>query len=138
MSEDHTGGCLCKAVRYRITGDPNLTVACYCKQCQRASGTAFSTSAWFSEAQVEITRGGLKPYRYASDESGRWIEIKFCEICGTTILATIETAPGEVGISVGTLDHPNWLEIKEHIWTTSAHRSIAIPPDAVAFDRGPS
>ena len=30
MSEAHEGGCLCKAIRYRVTGDPLRVSACYC------------------------------------------------------------------------------------------------------------
>ncbi|MGO1081292.1 GFA family protein [Inquilinus sp. CA228] len=35
---DQTGGCLCGAVRYRVTGPLRPVVACHCSQCRRTSG----------------------------------------------------------------------------------------------------
>ena len=138
MSSKHEGGCLCGSVRYRVTGDPTWVGACHCKQCQRGTGTAFATVALFPDSQVEITCGVLKQYEYTSDESGRWLRIEFCNKCGTTVLAETENTPGEQGISCGTFDDPDWLDIKEHIWVRSAHHSVLIPPDAKICSGQPS
>ena len=35
MSEQHAGGCLCGAIRYRLVGTPTSTNICYCTQCQK-------------------------------------------------------------------------------------------------------
>jgi len=34
----HEGGCLCGAVRFTVVGDPVVAGACYCRDCQYASG----------------------------------------------------------------------------------------------------
>ncbi len=54
-----TGGCLCGAVRYRVTGEPEATSHCHCYSCRRATGGP--TLAWviFPEDAVEITDGTL-------------------------------------------------------------------------------
>ena len=43
MSANRTGGCLCGAVRYELSGDPIRTMVCNCKNCQRTSGSALLT-----------------------------------------------------------------------------------------------
>ena len=39
MPERREGGCRCRAVRYAVTGEPYLSLLCYCRDCQRATGT---------------------------------------------------------------------------------------------------
>ena len=34
----HTGGCLCGAVRYAVTGALRDVVGCHCSQCRRTTG----------------------------------------------------------------------------------------------------
>ena len=36
-----TGGCLCGQVRYEADGAPAWTAICYCRDCQRASGSGY-------------------------------------------------------------------------------------------------
>ena len=75
----------------------------------------------------KIIRGSLKVYEYRSDESDRKIKTEFCPNCGTTITFTAEFFPGARAITGGTLDDPNWLTIKGHFWTRSAHKWMVYP-----------
>jgi hypothetical protein len=34
------GGCLCRAVRYRIQGEPLISGTCQCRSCRKASAAA--------------------------------------------------------------------------------------------------
>ena len=58
MSDAHTGGCLCGAIRYRITGAPVEALYCHCRMCRRAHGAP--VVAWFETAD--------RLPRYAADE----------------------------------------------------------------------
>ena len=128
MAEIHEGGCLCGAVRYRVTGNPNVVWVCHCNFCKRRTGSAFGISAYFDEAAVQI-RGELKAYQYRSDESNRWLKTEFCPTCGTTVTATIEALPGARCIYGGTFDEPDWIKPNAHAWTRSALHWMAFPPD---------
>lgn len=130
MAEIHDGGCLCGAVRYRVVGNPNLalTGVCHCKLCQRRTGSAFGISVYFADTDVKITQGTLKTYEYRSDESQRWIKTEFCPTCGTTVMWTVEAAPGVRGVAGGTFDDPNWFPLRIHGWTRSAQHWMVYPP----------
>src|SRR5450759_415547 len=90
MSEVHTGGCACGAVRYRAFGQPLFSTVCHCKFCQRRLASAFAVIASFEEKNVEITQGRPKECEHISDESGRWLRMSFCPDCGTTVSHTAE------------------------------------------------
>ena len=54
-----TGGCLCGAIRYTLTGDALATMVCHCTHCQKQTGTSFSILlAAKSEA---VTVNGPRP-----------------------------------------------------------------------------
>ena len=135
MQEIHEGGCLCKAVRYRVRNKPTRTSACHCTACQRRTGSAFGLGAYFREEDVEITRGALKSYEHSSDETGRWLRFQFCPECGTQVTWTVEAMPGMRAIGVGTLDDPKWLKVERFGWMRSAHPWIRPPEEAEVFQK---
>ncbi len=40
-----TGGCLCGAVRYEVSGEPYIAGLCHCTKCRKLTGSAFSATA---------------------------------------------------------------------------------------------
>lgn len=58
------GECRCGQVRFKVSIQPLLTMACHCKGCQKMTASAFSLSiaipsAGFSIIKGEATIGGL-------------------------------------------------------------------------------
>jgi hypothetical protein len=51
--QDRKGGCLCRAVRYVLKGEPRTIAICHCTHCQRQSGSVFSFNLLISEADYE-------------------------------------------------------------------------------------
>jgi hypothetical protein len=129
-----TGGCLCGAVRYRAAARPSRTVACHCKFCQRATGSAFAVWPTFLEKQVEIT-GKPTTFETRSDESGRWIRLHFCPRCGSTLYSTWQEGRGEVAFLGGTLDDTAAIGVDYHVWTRSKQHWFELPPGAKAFEK---
>lgn len=136
MSDVHDGGCACGAVRYRVTGEPVVSMACHCTFCQRRLGSAFATFAYFDEKHVEFTQGQLTIYEHHSDESGRWVRTEFCPRCGTTLTHTAEARPGMRTIAAGTFDDPGWIRIERHIWVRSKRPWVVLPPDVAVYSQG--
>jgi hypothetical protein len=137
MAEMHEGGCLCGAVRYRVTGEPDLAGVCHCTLCKKRYGSVLGVSAYFDESAVQIKSSALKTYEDRSDESNRWLKLEFCPTCGTTVSWTMELFPGARGIAVGTFDNPNWIAPRVHFWTRSAMHWMAFPADVAVFETVP-
>ena len=99
-----SGQCLCGAVRYTSTGNPQLVFLCHCRDCQRSGGSLAHFGVWVPEAGFSRT-GEVRSYTKTSD-NGRQITREFCPICGSGIANRLEVAPGVVVIKGGTLDNP--------------------------------
>ena len=136
MSDTHFGGCACGAVRYRVAGKPVLGTVCHCRFCQRRLASAFAVLATFDEDKVEMLQGELAEREYHSDESGRWLRMRFCPACGTTVWHTSEFRPGKRTIAAGTFDEPGWFAIDRHIWVRSKLSWVAIPEGVHVFEQG--
>ncbi len=136
MDEMHSGGCACGAVRYRVTGKPTFVAVCHCKFCQRRLASAFAIIAAFDERSVEITQGELTECEHRSDESGRWLKMSFCVVCGTTVAHTAEVRPGMRSIAAGTFDETDWFTIDRHIWVQSKQAWVTIPAGITTYPKG--
>lgn len=136
METVYEGGCVCGAVRYRVRGKAAVISACHCTFCQRRTGSAFATMAYFDEANVRIVKGQITDYEHRSDESGRWLRMQFCPRCGTTVTHAVEARPGLTAVALGTLDNPDSLRIERHIWLRSKRPWFLIPAGVATFPQG--
>ena len=92
-TENHTGGCQCGAVRFRIR-DLGRASLCHCRMCQKAS--AGIGGLLVTAGVLEWTRGA--PKHFASSNAARR---GFCGACGTPL--TFENAHG-TDVSIVALD----------------------------------
>jgi hypothetical protein len=136
VTETHSGGCACGAIRYRVTGKPAIGLVCHCRFCQRRLASAFAVIAYFDAQAVEFTQGTPAQCEYRSDESHRWLRMDFCAKCGTTVSHVAEARPGMRAIAAGTFDEPNWFAIDRHIWVRSKQQWVVIPPGVATFEQG--
>ena len=74
------GGCLCGAVRYRVTGQSLARALCHCHSCRLASGAPSVAWAVFPASQFAIVSG--KPNSYRSSPP---VVRTFCGNCGTPL-----------------------------------------------------
>jgi len=104
------GGCICGAVKYTTTGSPERITVCHCRWCQQRTGTAFGTEVVFLNENVDI-QGEMGCYRHISDESGRWLDVHFCNRCGTSLGLTLELRPEIRSIPAGTFSgDSDWID----------------------------
>jgi hypothetical protein len=108
------GGCLCGQFRYRVTAAPVDGSYCHCRMCQRSSGAPLQISAEIPPVAFEVTKGHLATYRSSSKAVRR-----FCPTCGSQILFAAAEAPDYISINVPTLDRPEALPPRKHIWCES-------------------
>ena len=115
MSE-YTGGCLCRNIRYKVTGKPIFPHFCSCHMCQQWSGSPVVAWVDFPRASLVFDGSGGDPTLYRTCET---TQRGFCPICGSGICA-LDDGSEEVSIAVGTLDDPNLIVPKSQSFPESA------------------
>lgn len=110
-----TGGCLCGAVRFVVSGAPIRMAQCHCTDCQRASGTGHMSNAIFNAADVAMT-GTTASYASTSD-SGNVLTRHFCPTCGGRLFLTSTARPGMIVMAAGAFDDSSWFEPQVVLYT---------------------
>ncbi len=105
------GGCLCGAVRYRISGSPFSSANCHCESCRRASGAP--AVAWISiqRAELEILSGTPTIFH-----SSPHVTRQFCGICGTALTYETTDSSSTIDITSASLDDPNAFPPTAEVW----------------------
>jgi hypothetical protein len=112
------GGCLCRAVRYRITAEPITTRVCWCRVCQYLAAGNATVNLCFPTAAVTIT-GETRDFRSIAD-SGNVMHRRFCPACGTQLFSEAEARPHLIYVRAGSLDDPGEVRPDAVIWTSRA------------------
>ena len=133
----YEGGCLCSAVRYRITEAPLNCYVCHCTDCQRRTGSAFAISLFVQRSAIVLTQRTTTPYS-AHLADGRSKHGQSCAQCATRLWGEPAKAPHLAVVQTGTLDNAGQFRPIAHIWTRSAQRWILIPPDAPVYEQQPA
>lgn len=106
------GGCLCGACRYSSDATPINIRVCHCRRCQKATGSAF-----FARVLVPLdSLASHGPVEWFDCNTG--VRRGFCTICGTALFSERKSA-NVIGVSMGSLDHPDRFPPAEHIWVSS-------------------
>ena len=121
------GGCLCGAIRYRVTGPPQSTSLCHCFSCRRSTGGPSLAWAIFPEDAVEIS-GELAIHR-----SSPGVERGFCASCGTSLTYRRENRPGLFDVTTASLDDPDAFPPGKEIWVEERLSWVTAHPDLPQF-----
>lgn len=127
MSTEVTGGCLCGALRYRISAQPLLTRVCWCRLCQYLAAGSGSVNVCFP-SQALTLEGKLSDFRSVAD-SGNIMHRSFCPVCGTQVLSASEARPHLVFVRAGTLDDSEVAKPSATIWISQAPSWACINQD---------
>lgn len=105
-----TGGCLCGAVRYEVSGDLRDVVACHCRQCLRSHGHFAAYS-----------RAKISGFRFIEDRGLKWFQSSdkarrgFCQDCGSSLFWDL-VGDGNISFTAGSIDPPSGLKLVRHIF----------------------
>jgi len=135
-AKQHSGGCLCGALRYETVAEPMSQGHCYCADCRKASGSGFVPFMNFRSADVRF-RGEARQFRSRAWNGGEAVR-NFCPICMSLVFG------GEIGLSdsftiyAGSLDDPSRFRPTLAIFAEGRPAWALIPPGLTVFDRMPA
>jgi hypothetical protein len=76
MPQKLSGGCACGAIRYECDADPVIMINCHCRDCQKASGSAYAAIVVVPKGAVQIR--GEPRYHKVVAQSGKATQRGFC------------------------------------------------------------
>ena len=120
-----TGGCQCESVRYVFEGEPLMTYACHCRDCQRRTGSAFSEGILILADQI-VLEGEMSSWQRKSDTDVAKLRHS-CASCGNIIYGTADNMTGLWLLQAGTLDDTSAVQPEMHMWIQSAQPWITLP-----------
>jgi len=130
----HKGGCACGAVRFEAHGDPILTNHCYCRLCQRQTGSVGVVNTFYESDRIAAT-GALTEYTLKSGSGGEHT-IARCAQCGSALFSYYPRV-GRLGagIRVGAFDDPDAFTPTAVVFTESKMPWVPLPEGIPAFER---
>jgi hypothetical protein len=136
MNIPYTGGCSCGSIRYECSAEPIAMLNCHCRQCQYASGGAFSSGYFVNRSSFKLLKGKPRYYELSAD-SGNKVRRGFCSSCGSQLFAEGDGNPDIVVIKPASLDDPSWFKPHLDIFTESAQPWDPMDPTLPKFPKMP-
>ena len=127
-----SGGCDCRAIRYRLESPPLFVHCCHCRWCQRESGASFALNAMIEADRVTLL-AGEPDIADTPSNSGRGQMIARCPQCRVAVWSHYAGMGAAISfVRVGTLDEPDRLPPDIHIFTASRQPWLVLPPGTPA------
>ena len=114
MSYQHSGSCLCGAVRFTLKGSFEGFFLCHCQHCQKGTGTAHASNLFAPQAVLTFTQGAdqTRTYNIPGTQHIR----SFCAVCGSPLPSKQEDT---IVVPAGSLDTPTAKRPDAHIFCSS-------------------
>lgn len=112
--QERLGGCLCGAVRYRVTGEVRQPTACHCHMCRRHQG---ALGVFIGSQREAVMISGAENILWFASSPGA--ERGSCRRCGGKLFWRDKDGT-DLDITLGSLDRRDDLAVQKHIWV--AHR----------------
>jgi hypothetical protein len=128
------GSCLCRGIRYEISGKLTDARNCHCSMCRKAHGAAFRSRASVRTADFRLVSGDdLLTFFESSPGNHRG----FCRVCGSPIVSKFDAYPSVLGLPLGALDDDPGIRPAMHVYVTDKAPWHVISDDLPQFTQGP-
>ncbi|MGE0666000.1 MAG: GFA family protein [Sphingomonadales bacterium] len=116
MTETSTGGCLCGAVTFQISGAFEGFFLCHCSRCRKGTGSAHAANLFSTAATVTWLSGEdkVKTYRIPDTRHQKC----FCTECGSA-LPRVQPGSTLLVVPAGSLDSGVDVRPNAHIFFAS-------------------
>jgi hypothetical protein len=105
------GGCLCRAVRYRLSSAPLSSIICHCATCRKAHASA--AVAWLTVERTQFQFLSGSPQIY---QSSRDVVRRFCGHCGSPLTYENAGSPNTIDVATASLDEPDRFAPTMEVW----------------------
>ena len=129
-----TGGCLCGAVRYELTGPLRGVVNCHCSKCRRFHGNFGAYTSIPFKDLVLTRQQTLRWFESTTDETPN-VHRGFCGQCGASLFWHPRDQE-RIAVAAGSLDEPTHLETIGHVWTSQIGDYYKILDELPRFQKG--
>lgn len=127
-----TGGCVCGAVQYEISGSLYDARSCHCSKCRKAFSGQASAYAVVEPGTFQWVSGKELLTSFLSQKS---FGLQFCSVCGSTLCGTFN---GQVhGVTLGCVDGDPGVKIEQHIFVGSKAAWEVMPEGVTVYEEGP-
>ncbi|MDB5705775.1 MAG: Gfa-like protein [Sphingomonas bacterium] len=130
-----TGGCLCGAVRYEASGEPDYAGHCYCADCRKASGSGFIPFMGFPAAALRIT-GATRQFGSPSFRGTEAVR-NSCPACGGLVFGGVVGEDVSHTIYAGSLDDPSRFRPTIAIFNRDRPEWVPLPAGLTVFETMP-
>jgi len=120
--------CNCGQLRLTCEGEPARISMCHCLECQRRTGAAFGIQAWFEKRQITSISGRSTEFKRVAD-SGKYVTLRFCPVCGSTVYWEAELFPGLIAVAVGAFADPAFPAPQHSVWERRRHHWVEMSSD---------
>ncbi|MGX5217393.1 GFA family protein [Pseudomonas segetis] len=124
MTQLHSGGCQCGAMRYQFDAPLQDIAHCHCSVCRRSSGAIVTTWITVPLASFAWLKGEARQYA-SSASCTRY----FCADCGAQLALFTTLSPHTLDVTIATLDHPELAAADRHIWVQSRLPWLRLDPE---------
>ncbi|KAF2163653.1 hypothetical protein M409DRAFT_25841 [Zasmidium cellare ATCC 36951] len=92
--KEYRGSCLCGLFTYKLTSDPLLSTICYCLNCRKWTGSAFTAGLAFPLSSLRPSEESKAYIRQFIDtsQSGNELQRTFCGECGSSVYTEVPWA----------------------------------------------
>jgi hypothetical protein len=129
MNDNHSGACLCGAVRFATMGPLRGVVYCHCSQCRSQTGHFYAATN-IADDRLAIEGAEKLTWYAASDDARRG----FCSICGSALFWKREGSD-VTSVLAGAFDRPSGLAGQCHIFVADKGDYYEIDDGLPRFER---
>lgn len=129
------GACQCGGVTYQLLAEPQMVLACHCKECQKLSTSAFSLTAVVRTQDI-VFQGEMREWLRKA-ESGNTNGARFCPGCGNRIYHFNPDQPDTIKLKPANLSDTRIIQPQAHVWVSEKQDWFTIPEGVKSFDKQP-
>ncbi|MCP4295557.1 MAG: GFA family protein [Proteobacteria bacterium] len=125
----YEGRCTCGDVHYRMKSEPMFVHCCFCRWCQRETGTSYALNGMIESDLVEILKGKVEVVHIPT-RSGKGQTIHRCPKCRIALWGHYAGAGDTISfVRIGTLNNPDLFPPDIQIYTSSKQPWVILSPD---------